>query len=216
MAVTVLPWFGFGVEDWGLWRLWPISIIAVGTAFVMTPIRYDHRRSLGGMFIPGMPILMAGTILFFASVFDNFDIWESVWPLMPLSLAIGFFFAGLRMRVAGLVFPTMIIGLISLALLFTAMTDLWEAWAVLWMVVPFSVALSLMVYGRKNRRLGMRLFAVTGVGFLGLSLLLSGWWVISLLVSSVFLLAGASLLTWHVRHYLPSPQLFLDWADSVG
>ena len=66
----VVPMLGLNVWRWGTWRLWPLAVVSIGLLVVLSPFLTRGYRGLGGLFIPGVPILTTGGILLFASVFD--------------------------------------------------------------------------------------------------------------------------------------------------
>ncbi len=55
---------------------WPLIVVAAGLAFVLPPILFNKQRGLSGLFIPGLPVLVTGGLLFFANTFDRWNIWE--------------------------------------------------------------------------------------------------------------------------------------------
>ena len=115
------------------YQLWPIIIIGMGLLFIMPPLFVPQNRGLGGLFIPGLPILVTGGILFAASVSNHWSIWGTMWPLEVIGVALGLALATIFIRVIWLVIPAFIIGFVGLALQFTAMTGLWASWAILWL-----------------------------------------------------------------------------------
>jgi hypothetical protein len=200
-----------GLEVWpGLgWRFWPLTIVVVGWCFVLIPVLVRGWRGLGGLFIPGVPILTTGSILLLASVFDWWGIWEWLWPLEVLGLALGFLLAAITMRSVWLIVPAIIIGLNGLVLQFCALTGLWETWAVLWTVEPLAVALSLLVVSLKNRSTGLFVAGLimgglAGVGFLMMTGILTAtvswpWlWLVGLVGPVLLILVGALLIAWNV------------------
>ena len=120
----VMPTLGLGVWMWAAWRLWPLVVVAVGLMFVVSPLLVRGRRGLGGLFIPGVPILATGAILLYASVFDAWHAWEWLWPLEVLSIAMGFLLASIYMRSIWLLLPAIFIGANGVVLQFCALTGL--------------------------------------------------------------------------------------------
>ncbi|NIV37762.1 MAG: hypothetical protein GWN58_52615, partial [Anaerolineae bacterium] len=57
----VLSLLGFDLGSFIL-RLWPSLVTSVGLCFVVPPFLVRGKRGLGGLFIPGMPILTTGGI----------------------------------------------------------------------------------------------------------------------------------------------------------
>jgi hypothetical protein len=212
MFTVALPVLGLDLWSWGFWRFWPLIVVSVGLLFVLPPFFVRGARGLGALLIPGVPILTTGSILLFTSVFDAWGAWEWLWPLEVLALALGFLFAAVYTRVIWLVIPAIIVGLNGLVLQFCALTNLWEAWSVLWAVEPLSVGLSLLVIGAQRRSSGLLttglvVCGLAGLALVGMTTILSGWWPISLLGSGALILAGGALLLWGVigRRSLPRP-----------
>lgn len=138
----------------GDFRAWPLFVVGAGLLFCVPPLLFQGVRGLGGLFIPGAPILATGGLLYVASMSGNWELWQSWWPLEVIALGIGFALAAIFMRVIWLIIPTFIVGLTGLALLFCTLTGQWEAWAVLWTVVPLSVGLPLLLIGVIKRLMG--------------------------------------------------------------
>jgi hypothetical protein len=202
MFSLVLPMLGWDAWEWGAWRLWPSIVVCLGLLFMLSPLLVRGHRGLGGLFIPGMPILITGAILLLASVFNFWGVWTWLWPLEVLALATGFFAAALYMRLIWLVIPAIIIGLNGLVLQFCAITDLWYLWAVLWTVEPLSVGLSLVVVSVKARSAalflaGIILCSLAGMGLVGMTAItLSSWWLFGWIGPAILVLSGLALLVW--------------------
>jgi hypothetical protein len=197
-----------------VWRLWPLIVVGAGLLFVVPPFLVRGKPGLGALFIPGLPILMTGTILLLASVINAWDIWAWLWPMELLSLAMGFVAAGIYMRVIWFIIPATIIGMNGLVFQFCAITGLWEWWSWLWVIEPLSVGLALLLANIRARTSGLTIAGVILCGFAALSLalmmtVLSGWWVVSLLGATALVLTGALVLGWGTfRHaFLPRSAL---------
>lgn len=202
LVITFTPsGSGSFIWRWGGWRLWPLTVLALGVALSLLPLIVWGRRGLGALFIPGLPIVTTGGLLLFGSLFDAWGIWSVAWPLPILALALGFFFAALYTRAVGLVVPAIIVGINALLFLFCTSTGLWEAWAVLWALEPLAVGLALLALNVKVRKSGLFLAGVIlcGVGALGLlgmpALLAYGWWF--KLIGPVVLVGLGALLLLH-------------------
>jgi hypothetical protein len=213
MASTVgAPLFGLHLLRFSLWRFWPLTVVSVGMGFVLPPFLYRGRRGLGGLFIPGVPILVTGGVLLFTSVLNWWSAWSWLWPLEVLSVAAGFVLAALYMRVIWLLIPAIILGANGLLFQFCAITNLWEVWAVMWTIEPLSVGLALLLIGARKRLsglmlAGMLLCGIGGVGMMGMmailstSWILSGWfWVFRMVGPSMIILVGVLLLLWGMAH----------------
>lgn len=191
---------GFNLAGF-IWRLWPTIVVGVGLLFVIPPFLVRGNRGLGGLFIPGFPVLTTGGLLLLASVLDGWAIWRWLWPMEILSLAMGFLFAAIYMRVIWLIIPAIIIGLNGMAFQFCAITGLWRWWSVLWVVEPLSVGLALLATGVSQRISGLKmagliLCGVSAVCLLLMLTILGAWWPIALLMAALLILAGLAVLGW--------------------
>ncbi|MEA3340947.1 MAG: hypothetical protein U9R15_13365 [Chloroflexota bacterium] len=211
----VMPALGTSVWTWGGWRLWPLVLVSGGLLFVLSPFLVRGKRGLGGLFIPGMPILITGGILVFASLFDAWGAWEWLWPLEVLSLALGFLFAAIYMRNIWLLIPAIIIGANGALFQFCAVTGLWDAWAVLWTIEPLAVGLSFLVVSAGKRSVGLFvagliLCGLGGMGLMGMTAIFSmgaflpGLWALNLVGPVIFILVGLLLIVWNVARRSPS------------
>jgi len=197
----VMPLVGLGVWRWGPWRLWPLIVVCVGLLFMLPPFLVRGLGGLGGLFIPGVPILVTGGILLFCSIFDAWDVWAWLWPLEVLAVAAAFALAAITMRVIWLLIPAFIVGANGLLLQFCAVTGLWVVWAALWTIEPLSLGLSFLLIGAVRRIGGLALAGVilcglAGVGLIGMTAILSGWWLLNLPGPIVLVLVGVAVLVW--------------------
>jgi hypothetical protein len=182
-------------------RFWPGAVSAIGLAFVLPPLLVRGKRGLGGLFIPGVPILVVGGLLLVASVLNAWSIWAWLWPMVLLGTAIGFVIAGLYMDVSGLLIPATILGLNGLLFQFCAVTGLWNWWSVLWTVEPLSVGLALLLFGfRQNSpgtlKAGLILCSIAAGAFLLMIAILAGGWLFRLVGPGLLILAGLVVLGW--------------------
>ena len=181
-------------------RAWPIFVIGIGLLFCIPPFIFTKVRGLGGLFIPGLPVLTTGMLLFVASIFDRWSIWSHWWALEVIGVALGFVMAAIFLRVIWLYIPASIVGLTGLVLLFCSLTGLWASWAVLWTVVPFSVGLPLLIIGMREKIDGVRVAGVILVGFAGVafaamsSILAALGWTTTLVGPVIVLLLGVYLV----------------------
>jgi hypothetical protein len=199
------PALGLNVWRWGAWRLWPLTVVSVGLLFVLSPLLAAGNRSLGALFIPGVPILTTGGILLFTSVFAVWGAWAWLWPLEVLGVAVGFLFAAIYMRVIWLLIPAIIVGANGLVLHFCAVTGLWEAWAVLWTIEPLSAGLSFLIISAKTRSTGffaagLIICSVAGVGMIGMTAVFPWWWLTNLAGPAVLVLVGVLVLLSSTTH----------------
>jgi hypothetical protein len=179
---------------------WPIFVVGAGLLFCIPPFLYRHNTGLSGLFIPGLPTLATGLILFLASLSGHWGIWARLWPLEVISVALAFILMTWFMRLPWLLIPASILGFTGLALQFCAATGIWGVWAALWTVEPFSVGLPLLVIGIQKKIEGVRLAGIilTGVAvvaFAALSSLLSSLSVVFGLIGPLIVLGlGVYLL----------------------
>jgi len=196
-GLALLFSLGGSIFGWGLlaiWRLWPLVVIAVGLLFVVPPLTVRGKRGLGGLFIPGLPILATGGLLLIGSIFRWWDVWAYFWPMVVLAVALGFLLAALYMRVVWLVIPGIIIGANGLLFQFCALTGLWGVWAVLWTIEPLSVGLALLVCWVKVRSRGLLwaglILCAIAAALAMLMALFLNWWLIGLLGPALLVLVG--------------------------
>jgi hypothetical protein len=181
-------------------RAWPIFVVAVGLLFCIPPFLFPGQRGLGGLFIPGMPVLTTGVILFVCSVTSQWHWWAYLWPLEVISVALGFVLAAVFLRVVWLMIPASIVGLIGLVLQFCAVTGLWGSWAVLWTVVPFAVGLPLLLIGMFKKIEGVKLAGIILCGFAGLcfaamsSILVTSLWITRIIGPAIVLGLGVLMV----------------------
>jgi hypothetical protein len=181
-------------------RAWPIFVVGAGLLFCLPPFLFPSQRGLSGLFMPGIPALTTGMILFIASVFGNWHIWATLWPLEVLSVAVAFILMAIFLKVPWLTIPASIVGFTGLVLQFCAVTGLWGSWAVLWTVEPFAIGLPLLVIGLAKRIEGVKLAGLilcglAGVAFAGMSsLLVTSLWITRLIGPVLVLVLGGLLV----------------------
>jgi hypothetical protein len=195
----VMPGLGMRAWAWGAWQLWPLVVVAAGLLFVVSPLLVRGRRGLGGLFIPGVPILTTGAILLYASVLDAWHAWEWLWPLEVLAVAAGFLLAAVYMRAIWLLFPAIVVGANGALLQFCAVTGMWESWAVLWAIEPLSVGLAFLLINVRQRArglfiAGLILCVVAAAGLMGMTAVFPGWLLVNALGPAILVLAGVLML----------------------
>jgi hypothetical protein len=216
-STLVMPMLGIRLLHNGLLRLWPLTITGVGWCFILPPLLVRNRRGLGGLFIPGIPILTTGAILTFTSFLDWWGAWEWLWPLEVLSVAAGFIAAAAYMRVIWLCIPAFVIGANGLLFQFCAITGLWDVWAVMWTIEPLSIGLALLFIGARKKipgllLAGLILCTLSGVGLIGMmaivsmSAMFAGWWLFRLAGPALLIFLGALLLVGNATHYSFIPK----------
>ncbi len=211
LVSSLLGFNPFGI----IGRFWPLLIIGAGLLFAVPPFMVRGKRGLGALFIPGLPVLMTGTILLLASVFDAWSIWAWLWPLELLSLAMGFIAAALYMRIIWFAIPATIIGLNGLVFQFCAITGLWQWWSWLWIIEPLSIGLALLIVNVKAQKSGLTIagLILCGLAVLGLALMMtvfSGWWLVSLVGSGALIFCGLALLGWGLVRGIPAARSALE------
>jgi hypothetical protein len=177
-------------------RTWPLAVVGAGLLFCIPPFLFRDHKGLAGLFIPGIPVLVTGGMLFAASTTGNWSLWGTWWALEVIALAVGFVLAAIFLRVVWLTIPASIIGFTGLVLLFCSITGLWISWAVLWTVIPFSVGLPLLVIGLFQKNEGVKLAGLIVTGFAGLAftamsaLIVTSSWLTKVAGPAVILLLG--------------------------
>jgi hypothetical protein len=181
-------------------RAWPIFVVAAGLLFCLPPLIFSKVPGLSGLFIPGIPTLTTGMLLFFASVTGNWHIWATLWPLEVISVGLGFILMAIFLKVPWLLIPASIIGMTGLVLQFCAATGLWSSWAVLWTVEPFAVGLPLLLIGMFKKIEGVKVAGIILCGIAGLSfaamsaLLVTSLWITRLIGPGIILALGILLV----------------------
>jgi hypothetical protein len=181
-------------------RAWPIFVVGAGLLFCLPPFIFPSRRGLSGLFVPGIPALITGMLLFIASVTGYWAIWSLLGPLEVLSVAAAFILMAIFLKVPWLMIPASIIGFTGLVLQFCAATGWWSSWAVLWTVEPFAVGLPLLLIGLSRKMEGVKLAGIilcglAGLGFAAMStVLVTSLWVTRLIGPVVVLALGVLLM----------------------
>jgi hypothetical protein len=209
-----LALFGINLAPFVAGLVWAPFLMGIGFLCVAAPLVNRQDRSLGGLFIPGLPILATSLITVLAALMPWWHIWARLWPVIVLALAAGFICLALHLRVIWVVIPAIFIGLNGLALQFCALTGLWGAWAVLWAVEPLGVGLTLLLTASQTRStavfvVGLVFCAFSGVVMTGLIVLLPGLWRLAGFASAGgFVVLGLLLVGWALfgpRHPANSP-----------
>lgn len=184
----------------GIRYAWTLFVVVIGLGFCLAPVIFFKQRGLGGLFIPGVPILVTGGLLFAANLFNHWGLWARWWTLEVLAVGAGFLMAAIWLRVSGLLVPAFIIGFTGAALFFTNLTGLWGWWGVLWTVVPLGLGFALLLMGlfERNRSLvwvgaGFVLFSTLAFGAIG-GLMLFGWQLLQATFAVLLMVLGGALL----------------------
>ena len=181
-------------------RAWPIFVVGAGLLFCLPPFIFPRQRGLSGLFIPGIPTLTTGMLLFIASVTGYWSIWATLWPLEVLSVALGFVLMAIFLKAPWLMIPASIVGLTGLVLQFCAATGWWSSWAVLWTVEPLAVGLPLLIIGIVKKIEGVKLAGIILCGLAGLAfaamstILVTSLWITRIIGPVLVLGLGVALV----------------------
>ena len=181
-------------------RAWPIVVVGTGILFCLPPFLFPRQRGLSGLFVPGLPTLITGGLLFIASVSGRWAIWTTLWPLEVLSVAAAFVLMAIFLKIPWLMIPASILGFTGLVLQFCAATGWWSSWAVLWTVEPFAVGLPLLLIGIARKIEGVKLAGIILCGLAGLAFaamstfLVTSLWITRLIGPALVLGLGILLI----------------------
>jgi hypothetical protein len=181
-------------------RAWPIFVVGAGLLFCLPPFLFPRQRGLSGLFMPGIPTLTTGLILFFASVTGAWSVWSYLWPLEVLSVAAAFILMAIYLKVPWLMIPASIFGMTGLVLQFCAISGWWSSWAVLWTVEPFAVGLPLLLIGIAKKIEGVKLAGLILCGLAGLAfaamstILVTSLWITRIIGPALVLGLGILLV----------------------
>ena len=200
----ILPMFGLHLRWWQFWRIWPMIVIVVGLLLSIVPLMAKGRKGITALLIPGLPTLITGGILMVASIFDAWWIWNYLWPLEVLSLALGFALAAIFTHSTGLGVPAIIIGLNGIVLQVCAISGWWGIWSFIWTIEPLAIGLSLLLLSLRGRHQGLFMagllfctFAVVAFAT-ATSLVVVGWWPLRYLGPAFLILLGVLFLVWSI------------------
>ena len=190
-------------------RLWPIFVVGAGLLFCLPPFIFPRQRGLSGLFVPGIPTLITGMLLFIGSVTGYWAIWNTFWPLEVLSVAAAFILMAGFLKVPWLMIHASIVGFTGLILQFCAATGWWSSWAVLWTVEPFAVGLPLLLIGLSRKIEGVKLAglilcSLAGLGFAAMStVLVTSLWITRLIGPALVLGLGVLMVVSALVKRLP-------------
>ncbi len=170
----------------------------------------------GGLFIPGVPVLFTGGILFLTNFLGWWNLWEWLWPLEVLGVALGFLLAAVYLRVIWLLIPAIIIGANGLVFQFCAVTGLWEMWSVLWTIEPLAIGVALLVAGfikQSNglRRAGLILIALAALSFIMMITILAAtmaWPWLWLMLPLLLIVLGGTILGFNALQHVVRPKFY--------
>jgi hypothetical protein len=181
-------------------RAWPIFVVGAGLFLCLPPFIFPRQRGLSGLFVPGIPTLITGLLLFVGSTTGYWGIWATLWPLEVLSVAAAFILMAIFLKIPWLMIPASILGFTGLVLQFCAATGWWSSWAVLWTVEPFAVGLPLLLIGMFRKIEGVKLAGIilcglAGLGFAAMSsVLVTSLWITRLIGPVLVLGLGVLLV----------------------
>lgn len=212
--------FGIHIYWFKVWRFWPVIVITLGALLSASPLLFRKNKGLGALFIPGVPILVTGLILFLASTLNQWEIWSFLWPLEVLSLALGFLFAALWTQLIGLGVPAIIIGLNGLVLQFCAITGFWSAWSFLWAIEPLAIGLILLMFSLKNNSRATLIVGICFCGFAAVAmtsmlvLTFTGWWAFRYIGPLMLVVAGVLVLLFGILKPVSTNQVTTNEATA--
>ncbi|VAW35601.1 hypothetical protein MNBD_CHLOROFLEXI01-1561 [hydrothermal vent metagenome] len=210
LTFTIIsPLFGI---DAGLWSMWPLLVVGVGTMLILAPFAERENRVLGTLFIPGFAILVVSGLLLASTLFNWPQSWPLFWPLIVIALAVGCAAAAIWSRNVWLFIPAIILGLNGLVFQFSSLTGWWHLWSILWVIEPLSVSfalifVSLLTQSQGLRNASMIVTVVSGICISIMTLILSGW--ATILGAITLIVTGGALLLNNARHhsaYLPKEK----------
>ena len=181
-------------------RAWPIFVVGAGLFLCLPPFIFPRQRGLSGLFVPGIPTLITGLLLFVGSTTGYWGIWATLWPLEVLSVAAAFILMAIFLKIPWLMIPASILGFTGLVLQFCAATGWWCSWAVLWTGEPFAVGLPLLLIGMFRKIEGVKLAGIilcglAGLGFAAMSsVLVTSLWITRLIGPVLVLGLGVLLV----------------------
>ncbi|MBN1428364.1 MAG: hypothetical protein JXB07_08260 [Anaerolineae bacterium] len=168
------------------------AVSIVGLTLGLLPFMAPKKRGLGALFIPAIPILTTGGILFATAVFGRWTSWGALWPLEVLAVALGFALAGIYLRSVWLGIPAILIGVNGLVLAFCNITGEWEAWSVLWSAEPLAVGLAFLLIAARQHS---KVLAFIGLAFCGFAwMAFEGMIALTLYDAQLFRIGGAATL----------------------
>lgn len=213
-ANLVLPALGISTSWFTPWSIWPLFILALGSVLLLMALYSIRSPGWSALFIPALPVITVGAILMFASVFNQWHVWNWSWSFIILALAVGFLLAAVFGRNAWLGIPAILIGANAVVLTFCSLTDLWEWWSVLWTIEPLALGLVFLLIAVKTRSGVMMLLGLLTCGFSAFAFsLMSGFaifgdWAFRMATPALLILLGIVLLGWGSirRITLPAAQ----------
>ena len=112
-------------------QLWPLAVILTGLAFWLAIlVWWDRRWRISGLVIPGTIIVANGLLLFYQNLTRHWASWAYLWPLEPISVAVGLLMLyALGPRSRGLLVASAIVGGIG-AVFFVVFSSIWGGWLV--------------------------------------------------------------------------------------
>ena len=210
-----------GIDLWTVsWRWWPTVIIAFGTLIALLPV-FIRKRWMGSLYIIAAPIVATGIMLLISMTSGQWFLWLRGWPIGVLSVALGFTLAAIYAREVWLMVPAIFLGVNGGLFLFNMWYGQWTLWKVLWIWVPLSLGLALLLVGVvKHSRVTLGF----GIAFSVMSIFFSAlmtpiFYDTARLTGSMGAFAlvatGLALLLWNVRRAPKTTELTSGTANVI-
>jgi hypothetical protein len=126
-----------------------------------------------GSIVGGAILIIVGLLALLGEIFQSYNFWGYLWPLIVLAVGVIFFVGALigGKSSAGLAIPGSIISVIGLILFFQNLTNHWESWSYAWTLILMGVGAGVFISGlisndEKQRRSGLRLVGTGGILFI--------------------------------------------------
>lgn len=168
-------------------------------------------RRRGSSVVAGLILLLVGGVLLVNQMYPGLlanilpDTIVITWPWFVIGTGLVFIFFALLTGTGGLAVPGSVIGTIGLILYYQNTTGDWESWAFIWVLIPASVGLGIILSSLIEGHLrsaipGVWLLLINLVIFLVFwaifrrdSALLSAYWPVILIVAGVLILIQSLL-----------------------
>ena len=94
ILIGLFALFGQNLVFWNAEYLWPLIVVGLGAAFLITMLVGD--KSLGGLAIPGSILITIGLILFVMNLTNTWEAWSYCWALIVFAVGAGIWINGFR------------------------------------------------------------------------------------------------------------------------
>lgn len=165
----------------------------------------DPNKKNSGSLVGGVLLIVFGLLALASQLFDGFNFWNNLWPLIIIGAGLVFFagmFAGGK-SAASLAVPGAIVTTVGLILFVQNLTGNWESWSYGWTIILMAVGLGFFIAGKYGgnehyRQSGLRvlmigaiLFVVFGVFF---GMFYNSFGLSNIVFPSLFILLGLYLV----------------------